>query len=356
MRPSLPPRRVTADWPTLLVPAPGCFPLAAPVPPTERALYLAMTPAYGVSGSDLNYRWVCWPDHGFDQRPGVIYQAAQEIRPTFVFMQLQIAGAIAPETIIELRRHCAPDVVICHWDGDQHYAPDHPARDWFVRLGRVCDTSLVVNTAHPAAYAQLGVHHPGFLEVGADPQLFYPAAPAPNVPPVVLLANGVHPIHAARTALVHWLDQELGPDRFAVFGDGWQHLACGNPPLGYRDMAPIYAAAQASLAVSAHCDLPRYTSDRLIYMLACGGLPVVEYFPDYEGLGLVDGANCRVWHTRPELLTILNEIRDLPIPDRLTMRAHAAALGQAHTWPARWQELQAIINAVRRARSTIPCV
>ncbi len=71
--------------------------------------------------------------------------------------------------------------------------PQQHQREWFVKLGHVCDASLVVNTAHPPIYKELAVFHPGFWGVGFDEYVWRPVTPRPtNVPEIVFLANYWH--------------------------------------------------------------------------------------------------------------------------------------------------------------------
>lgn len=353
-------RAAGPEWPRILNPAPGCYPPAAEHRATERVLHISMWP--GLVGQlylhtiSTAHRMVFWPGKSPDAIAREACCAAREIRPTVVFMQLQTDGVLEPRHVSAIRACCDPSVVICNWDGDQHYEPGSPQREWFVRLGQVCDASLVVNTEHQETYARLGVRHPGFFEIAVDPTIFRPVPPADGVPPVVLLANGISQVHAGRMDHVHYLDRELGPQRFAVYGGGWETMGSGRCSLDLHQESPVYAAALASLSASARNDLPRYTSDRLFRLLASGGVPVVERFPDCEGLGLVDGKNCLLWSGVDGLMANIHAALDMTEPVRRSMRQGAAELGLEHTWPSRLPEFLALIDAVRNtgAVSVLP--
>lgn len=348
-------RAACADWPRVLCPAPGCFPPAAPMRTSERVLHLANsnhepTMRLGLDLIATEYRAIFWPALPVDDVISVACEAACAIRPTVVFIDIQAEGILYAQDIDTLRACCDPSVVIIDWDGDQHYEPDSVEREWFVGLGQTCDASLVVNTEHPAAYARLGVCRPGFLEACAEPSLYHPAPPTDGVPPIVLLANGLHRVHTARTALIRELAHAYGPEQFAVYGYGWDDLASGRMALAPGEEAGVYSAADASLSISARNDLPRYTSNRLFFMLASGAISVVEAFPDYEGLGLVHGVNSLLWTGRTELRECLRTALCMSEDKRRAMRTAAAELGLEHTYPARDLELLAIIDAVRADR------
>jgi len=297
-----------------------------------------------------DYRMVYWPGRPRETVIAEILQEARDIRPSLVFIQVQGPGVLEPHDIERLRPLCDPSCVICNWDGDQHYEPRDPQRRWFVDLGRVCDAGLVVNTEHPAVYADLGVQHPGFFEIAVDPPVFHPTAPAINVPPVVLLANATHQVHATRRGYVGSLDARLGPERFGVYGSGWEGLATGHNPLALTQESAVYSAARAALSISARNDLPRYTSDRLFRLLASGGVPVVERFPDCEGLGLIDGRNCILWSGEAGLHAALEGALAMQPGETQAMRDAASDLGHDHLWTQRVLELLALVDAVREAR------
>ena len=351
-------RRAWAECaPDVLVPEEGCFPPAAAMRSTERVLHLSMWPGLPegrwyldtICESD-GYRMVAWPGMTHDAMMAAALGAAKEIHPSLIFLQIQGQDVIFPDDINALRALSSPECVIVDFEGDQHYDPDSLERQWFVELGKVCDASLVVNTTHPRDYARLGVRHPGFLEIGADPRFFCPVAPRPGVPPVVFLGGGSHPVHFDRTAFVRRLSAELGPAVFGVYGAGWHDLPCGHrfvPPMGE---SPLYSSALAAINVYARNDLGRLTSDRLFRMLLCGAIVLQAWIPDYEGLGLIDGVNCILWHAWADFRVALDRALEMTAGERVAMRAAALALGQEHAWPARMKELLAVVDAVREAR------
>ena len=344
-------RAVGAEWPRVLCPEPGCYPPAAAPRRTERVLHISrhagQIGALGLDTVAAAYRQVCYLDKLAETTLDEACREAALIRPSLVVIQAQQAGVIEPEGIAVLRRCCAADAVIVNCDWDQHHESWEYQRAWFVELGRVIDASLVANTWHPYEYAARGVRHAGYLAIGVDPTMYSPPTVKRASLPPVLLANCVHPVHDRRTAIAHELLLRLGPLGLAIYGSGWSGLVAQIPVVG-RDEADVHGSAPATICISARHDLARYTSDRLFRALASGGVAFVERIPDVEGLGLVDGVNCRLWSSLDELEALC--LQNLAERDRQAMRAAAVELSRDHVWSARALELLAIVDTVREAR------
>lgn len=362
--------------PTLLVPPAGKMsPLTYTWHAGERVLHVALRdPREGQPGlaralrslttRDADYAdvdWISAESRGGDHLVNEVLGAAQRLKPTIVFMQLQRATAITRAVVDKIRALCAPNVVVINWDGDQHFEPRDPQRNWFVELGHACDTSLVVNTKHPAEYKQLGVVRPGFLEIGVDGELyrsntevFQTAAPS-----IVLLASNysMTPAYGPRLHLVRELQEGLGA-MFGVYGNGWRGWASGHPCLTQADEAARYQSCVAAISMSIRDDLPRYTSDRLFRALSCGALVLVKRFVDMEGLGIQSGVNAFAWDTVDELKALIGASHDKTVEGGIgsyetmgRVRGNAAKLGRLHTWDARMLELMLIVQTVRLSKS-----
>lgn len=359
-----PPRLAGPSWPDVLVPAPGALPPALDGAPAERVLHVALRTAFerqpgleaALRSIAIEYGEVDWAQNHSEvgQVAREAMRVAAAIAPTLVFLQLQTPGVLKPREIDAIRARCAPNVVIVNWDGDQHFAPADSQRAWFAELGASCDTSLVVNTQHPHEYAEMGVRHPGYLQIGTDAR-WAPAPPAADVPSVVLLAGCYQhtPAYGRRHAIVARLSARLGAQRFGVYGSGWTG-ACAHRILQQEQEAPVYSAAHAAISMSIRADLPRYTSDRLFRALAAGALVLVERFPDMAGLGLQHGVNCIVWVEDEDLEERIAEVLADPFAARYSgIRAQGAQLAASlHTWAARMPELLAIVEAVRVRRAS----
>ena len=357
-------RAACAEWPRILNPAPGCFPPAAPLRQDERVLHVALHPdadltqvlprAFAKIASA--YGRVDW--QRADTSPGGLAQAleseARRIRPTLVWMQMQGPSSLDEDTIKIMRRESAPLCVMMQWDGDLYYQPANSERSWFIDLGRLLDASLTSETHFQEEYARRGVKRPGFLEIGMDGKVFLPHPEIEASARVVFLGSYYRRFahgYVMRSAVVGSMSQTYGPERFSVHGTGWGENCCVHAPIQPYYEPAVYANAAAAISTSIYSHITRYTSDRLFRMLCAGALSLVERFPDFEGLGLVDGENCLMWSTLEELHTHVDAVLANPnAPRWREMRTAAGELGKFHTWDARMPELLAIVDAIRSDR------
>jgi hypothetical protein len=317
---------------------------------TERILHVALRTDFerqpgldkALREASSVYRDVDWQKA--DNVPEAVLKTASEIRPTLVFMQLQRAGVLEPRDIEALRAACDPQVVIVNWDGDQHHGPNDEPRRWFVELGRVCDASMVVNTDHPGQYTRLGVRNAGYLQIGYDPEIYRPAEPWPDVPPVVFLGS-CYPSHQRRTDIIEHVAAQLG-NKFAAYGNGWP-TTYGRPMLKQHEEPHVYAAAKAAISASIRNDLSFYTSDRLFRIMGSGGVALVEFFPGASFLG-VRLDSCIGWIG---ILGLFGAIHRALAEDQSSRRQRAAELARSkHTWAVRVRQL---LHEVERLREMI---
>lgn len=354
-------RRQGVDWPFVLTPAWGHAPPSRVPDGKERVLHVALrnsinlkcglSRALRAMGMLREVEWMQLP---LAVRRDRIMQAALEIRPTVVLMQIERGGtSITPQLVRDLREISAPGGVIVNWCEDQRYDPWQKEREWFVELGRECDASLITNTAHPAQYASMGVRCPGYWQNAVDCSLWTPdCEPMSGTECIVFLGSHYGPetmaeAYCRREIMLDEIHRAF-PGLLACYGFGWKNSGFAHHAmLSNVHEWRAYQTARVALSLSASNHLPRYTSDRLFRMLASGAVCVVERFAECESLGLVDGHNC---------LIVEDEDWATPIRYALThdcsaMREAARTLAiQQHDWPVRVSELQAIVDGVRENR------
>lgn len=355
--------RVGADWPRVLTPAPGCTLPRAPLERRERVLHLSRRNRWqrqaGLTRAlqriaivhrivDLNEIPPC----SLEEQ---LIRDASDIAPTLVWMQIQQDPVyVTAETIRQVRRVCARNVVMINWDGDQHYEPSHAQWSWFIDLGRELDASLVKNTKHPEEYAARGVRHPGYLGQGVDETVLRPTTSGgPSaVPPLVFVAHAHErlPAYEHRIGVARRLKAERG-GAFGIYGGGWGEA--GLAPIDEAAQASVYTRAAGALSVSIRYDLPRYTSNRLLNILASGGVGLVERFAECEGLGFDDGRNCLVWATWDELQERIEYALHGPSAELAALRVAARELGVEHSWDAYAAKLLTIVDAIREERAAL---
>ena len=281
---------------------------------------------------------------------------------TLVFAHLTRGGTGVDAAVVADLRRLAPGVVVVQYETDVYDEPDSEWRQWWVEFGRACDASLIVTSSWLAWAEAQGVVRPGWLGFGVDCEVFRPltlAAAGAKVDggvfckSIVALANdhGPHyPRYAHRNDLFRRV-HEAFPNAFALHGHGWE--GSGLPyqrPLEPTAEAVVYTTALAALIISYRNDLSRYASDRLVRCLACGGVPVVEAFPDMRALGLENGVNCLTFHDWPGLCATLECILHGYV-DIAAIRRGARALGLRHSWAAKAQEIAALVAQVRAERA-----
>lgn len=357
-------RAACPEWPTILNPEFGCYPLAADVCADERVLHIALRDDFepqpaleralrSIASQYVQVDWQAEEKKGPLATP--LLEAAAALKPTLVFAQIQRPNALSGQLMRRVRDFCDPSCVIVQWDGDQHHTPTDKGRQWYVELGRECDCNLTVETGYQARYAALGVKHPGYLQIGIEERWYHPSEPTAGVPPVVLLAGNYPSLahnpggYKTRLEIAQRCQDAYGPEGFGIYGSGWGGWPCARLFVRQPEEAGLYAAAKAALSISIRSDLPRYTSDRLLRMLASGAVCLVERFPDCDGLGLKHGDNCLLWSSWTELSTAIEWT--LEHPGTFTpVRCAAADLGLEHTWSVRMPELLACVQAVRSSR------
>ena len=190
-------RAACRDWPAILNPEAGCYPPAAPLRDTERTLFAklanSLSPQTALSRALRSLGpmgEISWRDFTPPECRLKMLEMARELCPTLVFLHLQRGGTFCePGFVEELRAHCDPTCVIVNYDGDQFYPVDHIQRRWQISLGRVVDTTLLVNTGEQMALAQLEVRHPGFLSCGVDETFWHPRVATELVSPIVFLGG-----------------------------------------------------------------------------------------------------------------------------------------------------------------------
>jgi hypothetical protein len=355
-------RMESSDWPRLLTPAPGCLPPYSPPTGAERVLHVklansvnpgtAMSRALELLGrvATVEYR------HFTPLRcQSVVLQAAHDICPTLVLIQLGRGGTFCtPEFVAHLRGLCHPTCRVVHWDCDEyHTGPRFPDRQWWVNLGRVCDISLIPQTRDQAEYAELGVKHPGYWQVGCDLSWSADATGARRAATPIVFMGSNMPLagYSRRLDILRRVD-DAWPGQLTVHGRGWRGSQIAHEGhLNERDEAGVLRSATAVLCMSMHRHISRYTSDRLWRTLGAGALAFIERFTDCEALGLGHMRNCVLWDDWEELHPLLASIMSgTGLGDagvRASIRRGALELAMDHSWAARMGELQAMVDVTK---------
>lgn len=354
-----------------LDPVEGQFPKRVPFSTTERVLHVSMgtdadpqdaqvraLAAMGGAGYK-QLRWYAdFPDH--EARQKAIIDAALELKPTIVFMQLQAQNVVDVETVKQLRfvtEMQGSHAVIVTWNGDIGDVNSPYNVDWQTALGRMVDLNLHSSYSHVRALRAAGVHNAGYLQIGYDEQQ-YCLDPAPATYDVCFLGSRYADGNAftktlarhdagLRDQAVTAMQKAFG-DRFGLYGNGWG----GKQQTVPLDKAhEVYQRSKIGLNVSLVNFFGAYSSDRLHRILGCGSLALTKRFPLMSTWGgLKHGENCLIWDHPDQAVEMAKNV--LVDPERLTTIATAGQklAVENHTWIVRMGEFQTYVDAVRAAR------
>ena len=307
---------------------------------------------------------VDWPALPAGERDRTVLAAAASLRPTLVFMQLQGHGVLATGTLDQVRRVAATnELVIVSWCGDVggiHGPFPAPGDQWAFELSAHCNLMLYTSLSQVRAHRSRGMHNASYLQIGFDEDRYfegrdvdfgsrfdiaflggnYNQRPWPSLP-----GNDA----ALRATAAAVLEKEFGR-RFGLFGSGWGRAANRLPPAQSGD---VYRHSHLALSISICSFQERYSSDRLLRALACGGGVLMKTFDDWRSFGLVDGENVLAWDTLDQALALARawlaperreDLRELG-------RRGASLAREHHSWGIRMQELQPLLAAARG----VPC-
>lgn len=196
---------------------------------------------------------------------------AQQFKPDLTFMQLQTPDIVDPETAKQI-----PGYKV-NWTGDVR----QPLPQWYVDLGKVIDLSLFTNTSDVDAMRKAGCKA-DYLQTGFDQNIFFPKKEGEQVFDIVFMGNHygeLFPLSRFRYEMVHRLRNRYG-EHFHLFGKAWD--------IKYQDLmynqageCSVYRRTKIAINLS-HYELPRYSSDRNLRIMASGCFCLSHYWPQAE--------------------------------------------------------------------------
>lgn len=205
-----------------------------------------------------------------------IQKLHKDFNPDYVFMQIQRAGIIYPNTAKQL----TSTSYTMNWTGDVRF----PLPDWFVDLGKNISVTLFSNMQDVKLSRQKGINA-DYLQVGFDEKIFIPNGITKENPSIVFMGtnyeNTSHnfPLTQLRINLVKELNKEFGND-FAVYGGNWNDYV-GNPKhLGLVEESLTYRSCKIAINLS-HFDYGRYSSDRMLRLMGSGAFCLSH---NYQGI------------------------------------------------------------------------
>jgi spore maturation protein CgeB len=238
-----------------------------------------------------------------------------DFRPDLVFMQIQAAGIIHPETVAKMRMMGA---FVLNWTGDVR----SPLPVWFKQLG--ADLTCFSNMPDVLEMRGDGLKA-DYLEIGFDENIYTNEGKKNGCEPIVFFGNSygrsMFPESAFRSDMVSYMKANFA-GRFGVYGTGWQ-MASGNYGHSQPEEAAAYRASLIAINASHFC-IEKYSSDRLFRILGTGSpICLCKYYPGMEQ-DFVDGIHLRVWRTLEELKALCYYYMD---PENESERKQIAEAG-----------------------------
>jgi hypothetical protein len=273
-------------------------------------------------------------------RRGFLARLIQEhkiFQPDLVLMQIHGADLLQPEDLAYLRREL-PGALWVNWNGDYQDFEILSAAD--LEIVSHFDLQLVVAYDNVADYEKRGIRSRYWQigwepdGIGYEPHFFTPRHD------VLFLASRCR-FYPARDELIARLRRL--PVKFGLYGLFWPlGWARGNCLYDYKRGCRLLRAARLVLADNPRPRARGYVSNRLLQTLvAGGGLLLMQYFHDFETLGLKDGEHLVIWW---DLADLEAKIAYWLRPEQEQERLAIAAAGQKlclekHSFAVRVQEL-----------------
>ncbi len=206
----------------------------------------------------------------------------KEVRPDFIFMQIQHTNIIDDRTILKIKQ-LLPKVIIANWTGDVRvFVPKT-----YKRIAGVSDYNFISSTGQLAMFRKEINKHVKYLQIGYNPQLYYPNPKPQNTfkYDVAFIGNNTtkenYPGRAEREEVCRMLRKEF-KGRFLLHGSGWPRSLRSKGSIDQKKVAKAYHSSFCSISVSHFNDIHHYFSDRLLMCMASGRPTVSLRFPKWE--------------------------------------------------------------------------
>lgn len=219
--------------------------------------------------------------------------AANQMKPDLVFMQIQEAGKIDAYTVAMIRETGAK---VYNWNGDVRAS----APGWMLELAKHCTKTLYSNMRDVKETRAHGFES-DWLEIGYDETIYKPEGDVIRTMPIVFFGNngnnGAFPLSHFRNEMCNFLRGKFAGN-FGEYGNGMNSI--GNFNHSQWDEASAYRFAKIAVNCS-HFEIEKYSSDRMLRILGTGtAICLAKHYPGIEEV-YKDGEHLRVWRTLDEL-------------------------------------------------------
>ncbi len=230
-------------------------------------------------------------------------RVANEMMPDLIFLQIQTAKVLTPDTAKKLKQTGA---YVVNWTGDVR--EDIP--EWMLQIAPYIDNTLFSNMTDVRKMREMGFNS-DYLEIGINEKIYTSEGRKITTEPIVFFGNnygeGYFPLSGFRIKMVSHLKQVF-KSAFGVYGNGFL-FSNGNHNSSQDDEASAYRCSKVAINVS-HFEYERYSSDRMLRILGSGTLCLAKWYPNIEQ-DFIDGVHLRVWKTLDELVDLCNYYCDI---------------------------------------------
>jgi hypothetical protein len=255
------------------------------------------------------YRQIDWTDNPVTL-DAAIKATLVGFQPDITFMQLQRSGLVSPHTLqmIGGKKY--------NWTGDVRT----PIEKWYKDLAPYFDATLFSNGNDVAEFKRLGLRAE-FLNIGFE-EKDYNLDGNKIASGVVFMGNNYgaqFPLSKFRAEMVRQIPT------IQVYGNGWgRSQDLNSDPI---TEASIYRGCQIAINLS-HFDYDRYSSDRMLRIMACGAFCLSHHYQGIEK-DFEIGVDLDTWRTIPELQQKIDYYLQ---PENLEIRNAIAANGYDKVW------------------------
>jgi len=192
-------------------------------------------------------------------------------KPDLIYMQVQCEGVLRNGALANAKANGA---YIVNWCGDAR----NPLPEWYIETGKVIDMTCFTNQRDVDTMIAMGLNA-SFLQEGYDTEIFSPFGEKIDGDIVFVGSNygdDRFPLSKERRVMVETLKANFG-NKFQVYGNRWGW----GRQVDQLEAAKIYRGAKIVINHS-HFNLPRYTSNRMIFAMACGACVMTHNFQDVD--------------------------------------------------------------------------
>jgi spore maturation protein CgeB len=239
-----------------------------------------------------------------------IMATLQNFAPDLTFMQLQREGLVSPHTLqaISGKKY--------NWTGDVRT----PIPQWYKTLAPYFDATLFSNGNDVAEFKRLGLRAE-FLNIGFE-EKDYNLDSERIDSGVIFMGNNYgsqFPLSQFRANMVNSIRE------IEVYGAGWNRGENLNE--NPTREAAIYRGCKIAINLS-HFDYDRYSSDRMLRIMACGAFCLSHHYQGIEK-DFEIGVDLVTWRTIPELQSLITYYLK---PENEMERNAIAANGYEKVW------------------------